>query len=425
MSSDLFALEAEMTAETVDGPDQLWTARPHLASIHAFARARLASPWAVLGTVLLRSLATVPANVTLPPLIGGRASLNLFVALVGASGAGKGAAMRAAAEAVTIIQPFPVMPLGSGEGLVRAFATRETEEVNGERLPITRMVNTSILFEVSEIDHLGAQGQRTGSTLMPQLRAAYSGEQLGSTYAATEKSVILEPHTYRLGMIAGVQPGRSGTLLRDADGGTPQRFVWLPTIDPDVTLDAAEPAPYRLPTIPWPSGPWDMEVPAEAAQAIREKRVATLRGDADPLDGHAMQTRLKVAAALGVLDGRQSVSRDDWRLAGYVMLKSDESRAVCVSALDDIERQRARTQGLADAERADARVTARETLREKSLDRIASLIVKHARANPDGITEGELNRRLAGRDRSSLSEAIGRAMDAGQLERSGNEVYPC
>lgn len=51
----------------------------------------------------------------LASLIGGRASLNLFVALVGASGAGKGAAMRAAAEAVTIIQPFPVMPLGPGK----------------------------------------------------------------------------------------------------------------------------------------------------------------------------------------------------------------------------------------------------------------------------------------------------------------------
>ncbi|MGP5252332.1 hypothetical protein ACTXLT_07450, partial [Brachybacterium alimentarium] len=194
MSVDLFELEADMNADTPDGPEQLWSARPHLGAIHDFARARLASPWAVLGTVMLRALATVPPNVTLPPLVGGRASLNLFTALVGASGSGKGAAMRAAADAVTIVQRIPVMPLGSGEGLVRAYAIRETEEVDGERVPVTRMVNTTILFEVSEVDHLGAQGQRTGSTLMPQLRSAYSGEQLGSTYAATEKSVVLQPH---------------------------------------------------------------------------------------------------------------------------------------------------------------------------------------------------------------------------------------
>ncbi|MGP5481463.1 hypothetical protein ACTXMZ_00595 [Brachybacterium alimentarium] len=163
-------------------------------------------------------------------------------------------------------------------------------------------------------------------------------------------------------------------------------------------------------------------MPAEAAQAIRQKRVATLRGDADPLDGHAMQTRLKVAAALAVLDGRQSVSRDDWRLAGFVMVKSDESRAVCVAALANLERQRARTQGQADAERADARALHQ---RAKGIDRIAALIVQHVTATPDGITEGELNRRLASRDRPFLAEAIGRAMDAGQIERSGAEVFPC
>ena len=422
MSVDLFELEADMNADSPNGPEQLWSARHHLGTIHDFARARLASPWAVLGTVMLRALATVPPNVTLPPLVGGRASLNLFTALVGASGSGKGAAMRAAADAVAIVQPVPVMPLGSGEGLVRAYAIRETEEVDGERVPVTRMVNTTILFEVSEVDHLGAQGQRTGSTLMPQLRSAYSGEQLGSTYAATEKSVVLQPHTYRLGMIAGVQPARSGILLHDADGGTPQRFVWLPTTDPAPSLGVDEPAPYRLPSAPWPTGPWSIGVPAEAAQAIRQKRVSTLRGDADPLDGHAMQTRLKVAAALAVLDGRQSVSRDDWRLAGFVMVKSDESRAVCVAALSNLERQRARTQGQADAERADARALHQ---RAKGIDRIAALIVQHVIANPDGITEGELNRRLASRDRPFLAEAIGRAMDAGQIERSGAEVFPC
>src|SRR5699024_9604584 len=123
-----------------------------------------------------------------------------------------------------------------------------------------------------------------------------------------------------------------------------------------------------------------------------------------------------------VLDGRQSVSRDDLRLAVFVMVKSDESRAVCVAALANLERQRARTQGQADAERADAQAIHQ---RAQDIDRIAALIGQDVTATPDGITEGELNRRLASRDRPFLAEAIGRAMDAGQIERSGAEVFPC
>lgn len=70
----------------------LWSARPALQHIRAFAYARLCSPWAVLGVALLRVLHHVPPWVTLPPLIGGRGSLNAFVALVGPPGSGKGAA---------------------------------------------------------------------------------------------------------------------------------------------------------------------------------------------------------------------------------------------------------------------------------------------------------------------------------------------
>jgi hypothetical protein len=83
-------------------PDEFWDARPALAHIRDFAYARMCSPWAVLGAVMLNVLHQVPPGVTLPPLIGGRGSLNTFVATVGPSGAGKGAAERAAEEAFDI-----------------------------------------------------------------------------------------------------------------------------------------------------------------------------------------------------------------------------------------------------------------------------------------------------------------------------------
>ena len=122
-----YDLEALMVSEEAvpDGPERLWYEREHLTTIRQFAKARFASPWATLGVVLLRALATVPPHVTLPPTVGGRASLNMFLALTGSSGAGKGAAMGVAREAVQITEPIPILPLGSGEGLVKAYATRE------------------------------------------------------------------------------------------------------------------------------------------------------------------------------------------------------------------------------------------------------------------------------------------------------------
>lgn len=421
--NDTFELEALMTAEQAvpEGPERLWFEREHLGTIRQFARARLASPWAVLGTVLMRVLSTVPPNVCLPPIVGGRASLNAFLALVGPSGQGKGAAMRAAADAVQIPNAPEVLPLGSGEGMVKAYAVREIDDVNGEKQPVTRMIRTSVLFETSEVDQLRAQGQRSGSTLMPQLRSAYSGEQLGATYAATEKAVILNPHEYRLTLAVGVQPRRSDALFSDSDGGTPQRFVWLPTADPEAQPDVEEPAPYRLPGMLWSTTLTELKIPAEARDQIKEQRVSVLKGRGDPLDGHAALTRLKVAAAFAILDGRQQVSRDDWRLAGIVMDKSAKTRLECSTALREGRDERAAEQGRADAVRQYAR---ERTSAEQRFDRITARVIQIVNDNPDGITDGSLNRKVSPGYRDNLSEAIGRAMDQGQLERSGNELFP-
>jgi hypothetical protein len=84
-------------------PDtDFWAALPVLQHIHDFALSRRASPWATLGIVLARVIAATPYRVVLPPLIGDVASLNIFLALVAASGGGKGSATAAACAAVDI-----------------------------------------------------------------------------------------------------------------------------------------------------------------------------------------------------------------------------------------------------------------------------------------------------------------------------------
>ena len=79
-------------------------------------------PWALFGILLVRTAANIPANVVLPPLVGGHASLNLFVALVSYSGGGKGSAENAASDAMDL-EPVPTYGPGSGEGIAHLFAT--------------------------------------------------------------------------------------------------------------------------------------------------------------------------------------------------------------------------------------------------------------------------------------------------------------
>ena len=64
-----------------------------------------------------------------------------------------------------------------------------------------------------------------------------------------------------------------------------------------------------------------------AVERIREAHYQRSRGEGQALDGHALLTRLKVAAALSILAGHgEEVTDDDWHLAGLVMTKSDETR---------------------------------------------------------------------------------------------------
>src|SRR3712207_4800514 len=70
-----------------------------------------------------------------------------------------------------------------------------------------------------------------------------------------------------------------------------------------------------------------MAVCEEAIDTIEEAHWLRSRGEGDPLDGHALYTRLKVAAALALLDKRLEVTADDWRLSGRIMAQSDETRA--------------------------------------------------------------------------------------------------
>lgn len=428
-------------SRSADQLEDFWSARPELERLRQFARARCTGPWSTLGAVLARVVATIPPDVVLPPTVGSHASLNLFVALVAPSGFGKGASEAVAEDFLASETDVFVATPGSGEGILKQYAyKKKSEQIN---------VRNSVMLSVPEIDTFAALAGRGGSTLMPELRKAWMGERLGFGWADVEKAVAVLPHRYRMTMVVGVQPGRGGALLDDADGGTPQRFVWLPTTDPQAPDEPPpEPEPLRLPC--WPStvsrveaqedrptlklgqalDPFRLHVPADKStfqildlppsviDAIRLEHLAKRRGEIDDskaLDSHSMLARLKVAAGLMWLNGRtDKVSEVDWELAGIVLGVSKSARASVLTAMKSNTTKASRARGRQDAEREVAKD---DLLQEKRIARIADGIRKKLR-DDNNQPVNQLSKRFSGADRKLVRSALDLLVRVGDVELS-------
>jgi hypothetical protein len=397
--------------------EEFWSARPVLQHVLALARARGVGPWAVLGTVMARGICTIPPTVALPGIVGGRMSLNLFVAAVGPSGGGKGAADAAAMAGIQFTGPaVDLVPLGSGEGIARTFRP------SGLAVGQPNSIDTAI-FTAPEIDTLAAIAARQGSTLSAELRKVYSGEALGFGNAGKDTRNIVVAGSYRASLILGVQPLRSQPLIGAADGGLPQRFIWMPTSDPDAPDEPPEdPGVRKIETPAWNrpnaghlhvvGADLDLAVPDIARTAIRAHRLAVLREDptVDPLDGHALLTRLKVAVALMTLEGRTIVDTTDWTLAGYVMDVSTYTRERCKRALIDQSRSHNTARALAAANRD-------EIISERKFQRCKDGITRALVRMPDGqfIAHNQLRRGLKSDVRDYFDSAVAELIADGHI----------
>ena len=109
-------------------PEAFWKARPVLGHVHAAAWSRARSADALLAGVLARACLLIPPTLTLPPIVGDNASLNLFVNVVGPPGAGKSTGVRPAERLLPTARVDVVhgAPVGSGEGIAELFLRRST-----------------------------------------------------------------------------------------------------------------------------------------------------------------------------------------------------------------------------------------------------------------------------------------------------------
>jgi hypothetical protein len=405
-----------------------WQQREVLKRIRWFARERRVAPWAVLGAVLGQASCRIGPHVVLPAIVGGVASLNLLVGLVGPSGKGKGAATAVASEFLGVEGKFMSEEVGTSQGIDSSFS---------ESVPKlgTVQFNDVAFFYVPEIDTVKAHAEMSGSALLPTLRKIWSGEPLGAKYAAKERRRQVRAHAYRAAVVAGIQPKRSGVLLDDVDGGTPQRWLWLPVTDPLAPrrTDRLKAPPYTgtPPHLEWdvwlPCGErrgekdepepvevktrYEIPVCREAVNAIIDARELNLVSEAASMDSHSLLTRLKVAALLSFIDGRLEVTAADWELALSVMWISNATRADCQRALAEAEEEEHAKRGRGRAMVSHAEQIAAPIIQNRRVERIQELGGKAL-----GILQSEPGREFSPRELKIAT------MDAKAVKEFGDDV---
>ncbi|WP_152581036.1 hypothetical protein [Bifidobacterium tibiigranuli] len=407
----------------------------------------------LLVDVLTRVSVVAPPNVVLPPLVGAApGSLNMFVAVVGGPGSGKGIASAAAAQLMPDIRGAVTTQPASGEGLAAIYANRvPIPEEEGGHKGETRIhcVTPRALLSIEEIGALGGASSRQGSTVLPTLCSAWSGEPLGAFNKMESNRLTVPAHAYRLGLTVGVQPAAASTLFDGVGTGLPQRFLWAETIDLqapehrpdrpagslpcDLSAIPCDPQPntldaiYQAGTIRGALGYTTIELgfPDEAYRESDMRRLAVLHGaGVQPLDSHAMQVKAKVSALLALMDGRMTVSVEDWQLAGQIMDESTRVRDRCLELMHS-EMQRQKADYIADSDEARAQAESRKL--ETAKRSVLSQLERHDPGH-EGIKGYDISRML-GRNGKSAYDAIEALYEAGELDmildgdRTSNKMW--
>jgi hypothetical protein len=302
---------------------------------------------------------------------------------------------------------------GSGEGLIEAYL--ETVPGTKNKTLVTR---PSRILEVDEIDRLGAVNDRRGSTMFPLIRTAMTGGALKTNNATADRTRSVEDRSYRLVSFVGVQPERSGTLLDDANAGTPQRFVWSSVTDemlPDDIVDWPGPLDWKLPSTlnTWGSGfnSVYIDYPEEIKAEVRRARWEVIRGvSEDTLESHKLLTRLKVSAAFAVLHGQTKITKTWWDAAGLLIEHSFEVQKMCLTALQEANTARVRAKGKETALQLEA--TEDESTKQVKEQALKIL----AMSNGDGLQWSYLRNRIRTSVRKVFIPAMAELEEEGRIK---------
>jgi hypothetical protein len=429
----------EYSGLTKNEDDEFWSARSSLMTIREWAAHKLISPWALLGAASAHVITCVPTGIDIPGLTGRPVSLNFFLSMVGASGAGKGSASGTAGLMLDTFDPSDVgglkryitRELGTGEGLQQAYFDRVPVKQPGKRgrPEIQNVFRTPgrILFHVSEIGSYEQQVNRKGNTLPHVLAQAFMGDQIDPSYAGVDKYRALEKLSYRACLIMEVQPGMSRVLFGQSDSGLPQRFLWMPAhYSFDLERVDNQPGVIEIPMGHEFVGAANIEVPQEVREQLFTERRNAMRGiNLEALDGHANLVQIKLAYSLAVMDGRTTgFTMEDWALAKVVMRVSKHVRGWTEKQLLISEAKEAARQGDLDGVRKAATGT---VLSEANTKRIAATLCRYAvrahKASDDApLTLSALKRYLSSKDKEAANTAFEFALNTGYFEPTNSEA---
>jgi hypothetical protein len=298
--------------------DEFWDTE-QLRHIRTAAESRLVSPRALLAAVLVRRVTMVPPNVALPPIVGSRASLNLYLMLVAPPGVGKTTVIQASAdlverdESAMSTMATNIMwdrSISTYAGICATF-WGDVETENGKEkqfLPGRSLLG--IIDEARQLVPKNSQDMKTVE-LLTGLRAMWSGAEAGQLNADETRRRPIPAHGYRFNVVAGAQPSVAEDILADVGHGTPQRFLFVDA-RPEYLVDEDEepmwPGPLDLPRGPFYNGQqYVMEFPAEIVKKIRRHRRSTAIEGTEELETHDMQQTMKWAAAFSLLEGNDLV----------------------------------------------------------------------------------------------------------------------
>lgn len=410
--------EPDQASGPLNLPDWFWETRPVLTHIRTAAWARMISPDAVLGVVLARVAAGWPPAFQLPGTVGAESSLACYTALVGGPETGKSTAVGCASKLVALSGPVvDGVTLGSGQGLIELYmelVSVPTED-GGTRM-VKQQTKSGAFVTLDEGQALAEMARQKGAIHLPVIRSMWTGGPVGQANASVETARQLADGTYSLGFVVGLQPTKAAALLGDDAAGTPQRFLWMRTTDPTIPAD---PPPWpggiewRPPTLK-PHTPTGITLDPVITTEIRTARLAIVRGEVEveSLNAHRTLLRLKVAGLLAGLEERLDITTDDWDLAATVVDTSVAVRTMVVDAIAweaaDLERQH--TQRIVSRDRAveDSREGRAAAKLDQLLERLGRLVWSWvADAGAEGLTIGDIWRKIAHRDAVVLKEAGG------------------
>lgn len=412
---------------------------PGLDKVAKAAKTRGVNPWGVLGAVMAWVAVDIPPEVTTLSEQKGKGTFNLFVALCGEPGAGKGSTMELGSDMVrreirgnfvTAAFNKPMLaPVGSPEGMISALRPRTAADDEDEDNQPPELAR--IIFEVAEINRLYGERRAQESTQEGTLLSMWSNENVGVLRKKEQDTLAVEAWSYRVCFLVGAQAKWVHRLAGETSDGLAQRWLYLPAATTHVErpqLDKKRNAvEVEIPTIDIPAEVWNATKPvvidnyvqyALELQAYLLRKANAEKRPVDPFNVHRAYNQARVAAALAVITrGRLEVSPEAWHLAGVVMDVSDLTRTRLVREYEHRDR-RDRVEAAAD--RAGIHDDAVIRNAEKS-------IVRVLKENGGAMPGGKLRNALSKAQREVSEQAVDNLKQSGvisveEVEAKGNRA---